>query len=287
MKNKEKAKKLSKRVIALIIAGAIIGSILLCALGFEIAFLVADTIEVWSPDYEKTDLTEILSKETLTDEDYEILYSQTGLTKVGIDRALMRGETGKKRIKDIQDEYFNDYTVENDLFAPYVCTDRLADGKSMLNTYLEKGDIIVTSSTHISGFRIGHSGIVTNADLGRVMQAMAYGTPTFEGRIGDFTSRVNFMILSVKCDGEIKSKAADFARESYRGVPYSGFIGVFTKKETTEKTQCAHLVWQAYREFGVDLDYNGGMLITPKDLANSPDVELVQVFGFDPVKLWK
>ena len=46
-------------------------------------------------------------------------------------------------------------------------------------------------------------------------------------------------------------------------------------------------MWQSYRQFGLDLDYNGGALITPKDLANSPDVDIVQVFGFDLEKLWK
>lgn len=283
----KKVKKLTKKAIIFIVIGAIIGAILIAALGFHIAFLVADTIEVWTPSYDKTDISLILEKEELTDEDYGVLYEQTGLTKIGVDRALKKGAAGKQKILEIQDDYFEKYEVLNDLFAPYVCTDRLDGGKSVANTYLENGDIIVTSSTHISGVRIGHSGLVTSAQYNRVLQAMAYGTPTFEGKIGDFTTRVNFMILSPKADEETRESVVEYALENFKGVSYSGFIGVFTKKDTMEKTQCAHMIWQSYKHFGIDLDYNGGLLIMPRDIANSPEVELVQVFGFDPVKLWK
>lgn len=282
-----KIKKLTKKAIFAIVAGAIIGTILLTALGFYIAFWVADTIQPWSPDYEMADISPVLEKEALTDEDYELLYKQTGLTKIGIDRALANGSVGKEKILDIQSDYFAKYEVLNDKFAPLVCTDRLDDNRVITSAYLEDGDIVVTSSTHISGFRIGHSGLVTSAKFNRVLQAMAYGTPTFEGKIGDFTTRVDFMILSPKTDAETKSKVVDYALENFKGVAYSGFIGVFTKKDTMEKTQCAHMIWQAYKQFGLDLDCNGGLLITPRDIANSPDVELVQVFGFDPERLWK
>lgn len=283
----KKVKKLTKLTIFWIVAGAIIGSILLVALGFEIAFLIADKIEVWSPDYDKVAISEILDKDELSDEDYDILYAQTGLTKIGIDRALSHGTAGKQKILDVQNEYFGEHTVFNDKFAPFVCTDRLDGNKKITNIYLENGDIVVTSSTHISGFRIGHSGLVTNGPLGSVLQAMAYGTPTFVGKIGDFTSRVNFMILSPKADAKTRKDVVDFALENYKGVAYSGVIGIFSPKDTTEKTQCAHMIWQSYKNFGIDLDYNGGLLITPRDIANSPEVELVQVFGFDPVNLWK
>ena len=47
------------------------------------------------------------------------------------------------------------------------------------------------------------------------------------------------------------------------------------------------LVWYAYQKFGLDLDGNGGALVLPFDLANSSQMELVQVFGFDPDRLWE
>lgn len=282
-----KGKKLSKRIIALIVCASILGAILLTALGFWIAFEEADKIECYTPDYDKIDLTEILDKSELSEEDYATLYAQTGLTKIGVDRALAKGSSGKTRIKTIQNNLFEKHAVKNALFAPYVCTDFLDEGKQVAAIYLETGDVLVTSSTHIAGFRIGHAGLVTDGARGDILQAMAYGAPTFTGRASDFTTRVNFMVLSPKTDAETKKKVADYALETFNGTPYEGTIGVFSKKDRLDKTQCAHLVWQSYRQFGLDLDYNGGALITPKDLANSPDVDIVQVFGFDLEKLWK
>lgn len=286
--SREKAKKLSKKIIFLIVSAVIISCILIAALGLQIAFLISDKIECWSPAYEKEDISEILDKTQLTDEDYDVLYKQTGLTRLGIDRAMQYGNAGRQRIKSIQDAYFKQYEVENDLFAPYVCTDRLAGNTCMLGCYLETGDIIVTASTHISSVRIGHSGIVlSDGTSPGVLQAMAYGTPTFTGRVSDFTSRVNFMVFQVKTDKETRKKAAAYALETFNGSSYEGLIGVFSDKDRIDKTQCSHLIWKTYKEFGIDLDYNGGALVTPKDIANSPEVELVQVFGFDPVTLWK
>ena len=56
--------------------------------------------------------------------------------------------------------------------------------------------------------------------------------------------------------------------------------------QTVSGTQCAHLIWLAYAQFGYDLDSDGGWIVTPKDLANSPLLEVVQVYGMDPDRPW-
>lgn len=280
-----KGKKLSKKIIFAIVAAAIIGTILLACLGLEIAFLTADTIECWRPDYDKTDISGIIGKEQLTDDDYDVLYSQTGLTRLGVDRMLKKGAAGKNKILKIQDDFFSENEVKNDKFAPFVCTDYIE--RNINTAYLEDGDIIVTSSTHFSGWRIGHSGLVTNAKEGRILQANAVGSVSKFGSIRDFNSRVNFMILSPKVDEETKAEVCKYAAENLTDKVYDFTAGVFSSKDSIEKTQCAHLVWYAYKQFGVDLDANGGLVVTPKNIADSPLVEIVQVFGFDPVKLWK
>ncbi|MCD8202284.1 MAG: hypothetical protein LUD48_01420 [Prevotella sp.] len=286
---KRRRRKLSKRIIALICVGAFIFVILAIAFGAWIAFLVVDnTLTIWSPDYDEVDISEILNKylvngEELTDDDYKTLYEQTGVTKIGVDRALEKGTLGKSRLLTIQEDYFTEHTIEHDKFAPYVCTDKL-DSDYVQNIYLEPGDIFVTSSTHITGWKMGHAGIVTAN--GKVMQAMAYGTPTYEGSVSYFTNRVNYMILRPKTDDETRTAAADLAL-SLAGTEYNAIAGFFTPKDSVEYgTQCAHLVWYCYYEQGIDLDSDGSWLVTPNDIANSPNVELVQVFGFDPYKLW-
>lgn len=282
----KKAKKLSKLIIFLIVCGAIIGTILITALGFEIAFLVSDAnIKCWRPDYDKIDLSEILEKTELTDEDYELLFEQTGLGKTGIDRALARGYVGKQRIKKIQNEYFEEHPVIKEKFAPMMCTDSIE--KNVTTIYLEDGDIVVTSSTHVSMCRIGHSGLIVNGAQREVLQAVAYGSKSEIGDMDYYTSRVNFMILSPKCDKETKAQVVDYALNNLIGIPYGFSVGVLTKKDSIEKTQCAHLVWYAYNRFGIDLDANAGLVVSPWNLANSPELEVVQTFGFDPEIMWR
>lgn len=269
------------------LAFSVIATVILAAcIGLQIAFTVADTIKCWRPGYEKVNLTEILGKDKLSAEDYELLYMQTGLTETGIKRALAKGENGKQRIRQIQEDFFAEHKVNNDFFAPIICTDSIE--KKVANIYLEEGDILVTSSTHFSGFRIGHAGLVTDAANNKVIQASAYGSTSEIGTVGDFTDRVNFMILSVKdADAATKKKVAEFADKNLRNKAYDVTAGVFTKKNNCERTQCAHLVWYAYKQFGIDIDGNGGLVVTPRNIANAPNIELVQVFGFDPVKLWR
>lgn len=281
----------SKRIIALILCAVILSIILITCLSMQFAFVHADKIQCFKPDAAaKIDISGILDTWTATDglsseEDYDKIYLQTGLTKIGVDRVMREG--GRKKMLTIQRDFFAEHKVINDWFAPYICTDRL-QGKGIECAPLENGDILVTSSTHIGSWRMGHAGIVTSGRLGRVLQATAYGETSYNGYTTDFSTRVNFMILTPK-NKEIAAKAAAFANENLLDLHYDVTVGILSKKnpKTIKNTQCAHLVWYAFKQFGIDLDSDGGPLVTPKDIANSDELELVQVFGIDPKKLWK
>ena len=252
-----------------------------------VAFLISDAnAAVSMPTEEKIGIESLLRKRTLSEEDYALLYRQTGLTKIGIDRALARGEGGIVRILSVQACLFTEYEVEHDVFAPWMCTDYLADGKLSVAGFLEDGDILITSSTHFSAFRMGHAGIVTDAERGEVLQATAYGQISRIGTVGDFTNRMNFMILRPKADAATRKAVANYARENLHGIPYHAFAGILTGKNTVAAgTQCAHLVWYAYATAaGIDLCDHA--LVLPYDLATSDKVEVVQVFGFDQKTLW-
>ena len=216
------------------------------------------------------------------------MYRQTGLTPIGIDRALKKGEAGKRLIKEIQEDFFKPHTVDNRQIAPYACTDYIE--KHIANIYLEDGDIIVTSATHISFVRIGHAGLVTDGAREDVLQANAYGTYSKIGTIWDFTGRVNFMVLRPNPDKISKAVVKDvveFAQTELLDIPYEGLTGLLTNKNDINKSQCAHIVWYAYMHCGIDLDSNGGAMVLPYDLANSPYLQPVQVFGFDLDELWR
>lgn len=125
-----------------------------------------------------------------------------------------------------------------------------------------------------------------DGEKGEVLQATAYGENTLIGDVTDFTSRINFLVLRPKASAETKQKVAAYAKENLVGIPYDAFAGVITHKNTIPRTQCAHIVWYAYKQFGVDLVSENKLMILPYDLANSDGVEVVQSFGFDPEKKW-
>jgi uncharacterized protein YycO len=73
-------------------------------------------------------------------------------------------------------------------------------------------------------------------------------------------------------------------------IPYDLVTGIFNSKfkepGEIDGTQCAHLVWEAFKLYGYDLDSDGGGLVTPNDIANSPLLEVVQVYGVNPREIW-
>lgn len=255
--------------------------------GLQLGVVWADKTWVhWRPDYEKTDITAVLDKEELTDEDYELLYRQTGLTKLGIDGLLEAGK--KSQILKIQEFYFEEHSVSCERFNPFTYSEKLDDIIPLAE--LEDGDIVVTATTHVSGWRLGHAALVVDGSQKKLAEAFGPGDLSELTYISSFTDLADIMILRPKFSQEFRSEVAAYAQENLIGVPYSFATGILSPKYREGKftdTQCAHLVWYAYKHFGVDLDSNGGLVVTPPEIANSPYVEVVQIYGFDPVKLWK
>ncbi len=278
--------KRSRKKIGLTILIVSAATLLLIAIGLQTALFIANASAVyWHPDYKREDLTEILQKEVLTDDDYDLLCRQTGLGRAGVDRCFARGEEGKRTLLQIQGDYFGEYQTTNRYFAPFFSTSYV--DRDVTHCYLEEGDVVITSSTRFAGIDMGHAGLVTDAADGGVLQTSAYGSKSSIDSIGDFTDRVTFLILSPKTEGTTKNEVARFARENLVGLKYDITAGVLSDKNKCQRTQCAHIVWYAYKQFGIDLDSDGGLVVTPQDLASSEQMEVVQVFGFDPETLWR
>ena len=68
-------------------------------------------------------------------------------------------------------------------------------------------------------------------------------------------------------------------------IEYSLFAGI-TDKDMSDNdkidSHCAHIVWQAYKAAGKDIDKDGGIIVTPNDIATCKDLEVVQIYGIDP-----
>ena len=282
-------KRLRKRLLVTFVS--VVFSVLVILSGLQISVVaVHNSWEHWKPNYEKQDISALLEKTERTQEDYETLYAQTGLTKLGIDGLIEANR--KDRILKIQEFYFKDVERNCKKFFPYTYIEEM--NEYGLYCALEAGDIIVSATTHSVFLRVGHAVIVLeNAVVGDgaiVAESLSPGTLSTKSIASLGLDLANYMVLRpTGIPKEIRAKAVEYASKEMQGLKYDFTIGIFSKKfaETPTKTNCAHLCWYPYKKFGYDVDGNGGLTVKPQDIANSPYMEVVQIYGFNPQKLWK
>ena len=244
------------------------------------AMFIENTWEAWKPDYKKADITEILLKSELSDGDYELIYRQTGLTRLGVDPLLEEKNIGE--ILRIQDAFFSERDYYYDCFAPFTGRFEKTRGRYP-NAPLCDGDIIFCPATYLSSSVLGHTAIVVDGEVGRIAEAYGFGAGFDTTLSASFFVYPAFVILRPKVDDQIKQQVAQYTRTELVGAEYDILAGLFEEKapEVLERTHCSHSVWYAYNKFGIDLDSNGGKIVTPTDILNSPYLEVVQVFGMD------
>lgn len=259
-------------------------------LGFLIAGLaVADSLADGTarvlPSYPKEDLSAVLAKAEWTEEDYDFLYHQTGVTRLAMEG--LKGDD--KRILALQEAFFYEGEIEHIMAAFTTPHDALSGDITLPIVPLEAGDVLVTSSCHTFGWRNGHSALVIDK-YGTTLESVAPGQKSCLGEALWFQNATNFMVLRLKgVSAEERRKIAENAAEELLGVPYSLTVGIFSKKDqgaAPTATHCSHLVWQAFKNAGMDIDSDGGLIVTTNDIARSDLFEIVQINGFDPDKLW-
>ena len=270
---------------AVVIAVLLVLLAVLGAFGLGVRYQISRW-ENWYPDYEKQDISALLEKTDRTAEDYALLYAQTGLTAVGVEDTLAQ-ENGRETVLKIQEHYFREITVYGRYVSPIMYQERTAERATLAR--LQDGDILVTASTVVSWWRYGHSALVVDGAGGLLVESIGVGSDSKYNATETFVYLPNFIVLRPKADKAVKAQVVSYARENLVGLPYFFTVGILSKKspKKIKRTQCAHLVWYAYQKFGLDLDSNGGGLVLPQDIANSANVEIVQIFGFHPERLWK
>ncbi|MBQ8322364.1 MAG: hypothetical protein IJX91_00175 [Clostridia bacterium] len=284
MAKKRTVKNRKKRLLAILGAVVLFVVVVLGVLQLGVVY-TENSWDNWKPDYEKADIGGLLKKAELTEADYETLYAQTGLTRLGIDGLLAAGK--RDRILAIQEHYFADHEAEARHFAPFTYQEEVNANAAF--AIVEDGDVIVSASVRVSWFRYGHAALVVDGANERILEAISPGCESEMNYVSAFQSFSNFIILRPKVEKETKAEIARYARENMVDIPYRLTEGVLSKKYAPEGltgTQCAHLVWYAYKRFGYDLDSTGGAVVKPRDMAQSPLMEVVQVYGFDPDTLW-
>lgn len=269
--------------------------IIIIIAAIAIAEKIIEPMGYTPPDYDKTDIAGILEKETLSEDDYKELFYQTGLGKIAIDE-MLKNQSGKEEILEFQENFFTKYNISRTKSAVIVNHESLVDEEGKL-TYgfnlapYENGYVLVTKATHSLGWRHGHAGIVTDAENEETLEAVLLGKDSMLQNINKWRSFPSFMMLKLKdTSQETLDEIADFAKNNLLGIPYGLTVGLFSSKtpqpENIKTTQCAHIVWYPFMQFGYDIDSDGTWLVTPKDIANSQLFEIVQIYGVDPREIW-
>lgn len=295
----------------------LIRSAAVCGLGAAALWLWtagAESRAHYTPDYPREELNELLIKKSLTEEDYNLLFLQTGLGPAGVDQLFQEGRQGN--LLYLQERFFMPVEYECRQANFFCRGERLLEpadeevreaclqhgGESIGMTdgdvfdflpTARTGDVLVTFSGHVFGWRSGHAGLVVDGEAGLTLEAVSLGNVSEICRLASWENYPCFALLRLKgCTEEEAAEIASYAVANLEKVPYDVLCltdGLSVNSASAGKggvsgTQCAHLVWSAYSHFGYDLDSDGGRIVTPRDLYDSELLEVVQVYGIRSLK---
>lgn len=255
-------------------------------------FALSEITDIWAyDDAEEISITEwaavydkLENGDSLTEKDYDLIFSQTGLGKPSVDFLIENPE----KIHEYREYYLADKDYKCVREGVFACHEYITDteGSAIQNppfVNLQNGDIIITLSIHSLGWRHGHAAIVVDAEKGTTAQAVMIGEKSAFGHIGEWRDFPLVAVLRPKnVNTEIIDEVVTFTKEKLIGIDYSLMSGVLSGRDENiipTTTHCAHYVWYAYKCFGIDIDSNGGRIVTPKEILYSDKLEVVQVYG--------
>lgn len=263
--------------------------VILFGIYFLMGYFVSQNM-FYVPTIAKVDLRPLLTKTYFTEEDYAVFFEQTGLTKPVVDELATLKDFEANMIT-YQDNYFGDTDVRKTPMNWLTKMDQVFDSDDGVTRAFKlapyhNGYIFLSKSTYTANWRHGHAGLVVDETRGKVLESLEPGTVSVEQNASRWEYYPTFKMMRLKDTPQEKLDAiAQFASENLMGIPYN----ILTMKSSVDKydsTHCSFIVWQAFKAFDIDLDPNGGIFISPQDLAASPLLEVLQIFGFDPNKVW-
>lgn len=213
----------------------------------------------------------------------DVVFKGTGLSPWAFEELKATGKF--ETVKELNKLYFKKPQHKKNYIAYPVTAEEKNINQTTPLAPLKDGDILVTFNTHTCSWRHGHLAIVTDAKNGIMLEHMAIGQTScfsYTGKWGDYPA---FAILRYPDEKKAK-EAAEYAKNNLEDINYNILAGIITKDKSKmdkiDSSHCSHIVWQAYKAVGVDIDRDGGFLVTPKDVALCQKLKVVQIFGFDP-----
>lgn len=244
----------------------------------------------YTPNIEQVNLAPLLTQSHLSDADYETIFRQTGLAKPMI-QELQKEPDFIDTILDFQTSYFLEQTVNRTSMNAITRVDKSFDkDENWIQSFdlapYQNGYIFLTKSTYTFNWRHGHAGLVVDAKRGKILESLEPGTTSVVKNASTWQFYPTFKMMRLKdTSQETLDEIARYALENLQDVPYN-ILSMKNQKETIATTHCSLLVWQAFKAFGIDLDHDGGIFVSPQNIAKSPYLETLQIFGFDPDKDW-
>ncbi|HZK87884.1 MAG TPA: hypothetical protein VFC27_01925 [Anaerovoracaceae bacterium] len=251
----------------------------------------------YTPSYAKLDIEKII-EDGIQEDEYKDLFLQTGLGKSSIESIIECNQNYLEELKKYQNNFFAENNYECNRITIITGEERSVDAEGNIEGKFEiqglkDGDILISLSTHSLGWRHGHAAIVVDSKKGITLESLVLGKDSEYQYYKKWEKYPTFIQLRIKDDvleqigfdrPEAEKKLKDTAESKLYGIPYGLFAGIpFKYVENIDKTHCAHLVWYAYKELGIDIDSDKGIFVTPYDIANSDLLEVVQIYGIDPM----
>ncbi|QHI73188.1 hypothetical protein [Aminipila terrae] len=280
-----------------------------------IAIDEADQNPVYRPDYKKDSLNYIFedirttgkfgqdqnNKLELTEDEYKEIFRQTGLGKPAVDYMIENDKNYEKEMKSFQKIFFNGYPYTCAKIGVLTYNERMRDkngeyikGHEIVD--LEPGDVLVNLSTHTMGYRHGHCAIVVTkpkkGEEARTIEAIYMGEPTEYQTTSKWRSCPTLVHLRISKEAaeskgytqeELGRLIAQYAEENCLNINY-GMLPEITniRGDKIRNTNCSHLIWYIFKQFDYDVDSDGGVIVTPADIAASDVFEIVQIYGINP-----
>ncbi len=261
------------------------------------------------PKVEQADISFLLDQDKHSEAELQILSAQTGLHPQSIQYLL--NQDRRQELLQIQQAYFAPIRFKSLCTTPLTVSEVLIDSKEnicygMPLVDVQDGDILLTKNSRFLGWRNGHAALVVDAEKGLLLEAIMPGTNSKISSISKWSTYPSFLVLRLKEEyrntADLPKQIAAYAERQLVDVPYLLVAGILErslpermttveaarqnaeqtvmKEKALKGTQCAHLVWYAYKQFGIDLDSDGGVIVTPFDIQNSEYLDIIQTFGY-------
>lgn len=247
--------------------------LLIISLILFIRHIICEKNSYYMPKYEFVKIT--------ADSTDEEIFKYSGLSGKAAE------EMDKESLEFLNKLYFKKPKIKkNYILFPFTAEEKV-QRRSTPIVPLKNGDILITFNTATLDWRHGHAAIVTDEKRGIMLEHMSIGNNSALSYASKWRKYPHFAVLRHP-DEKLASSAAEYANKHLTDIPYSIFAGIVKKDKSDEEkiksSHCSHIVWQAYKAVGEDIDQNGGIIVTPKDIAMSDKLRVVQIFGLNPEK---